>query len=126
MTNMITPPPRSPSVLQKAKVAYSFWFALVDNIPKSHRYTLGGKVEHYFLEFLECIFTALYLPVEQKGKRLEVATSKLDGIKFFAQICWENKCIPDKKYTELSGLLDELGKMIGGWKKGLEKKTPTK
>jgi hypothetical protein len=106
-------------------LAYTHWFASVESIPKSHRYTLGGKVEHYFLEFLECIFTALYLPSEQKIKRLETATSKLDGIKFFAQICWENKCIPTKKYTELSSLLDELGRMVGGWKKGLEKKTLT-
>jgi hypothetical protein len=111
-------------VLHKAKAAYSFWFALVESIPKSHRYTLGGKVEHYFLEFLENIFTALYLAPEQKIKRLEVVASKLDGIKFFTQLCWENKCISEKKYVELSMMLDEIGRMVGGWKKGLEKKTP--
>jgi hypothetical protein len=113
-------------VLQKAKVAYTLWFKLVESIPKTYRYTLGGKVEHYFLELLESIFTALYLPTELKIRRIELAISKLDGVKFFTQIAWENRCIPNKQYLELSGLLDELGKMLGGWKKGLEKKTLTK
>ncbi|MFA5934011.1 MAG: four helix bundle protein [Candidatus Paceibacterota bacterium] len=112
--------------MQKAKSAYSFWFQLVENIPKSHRYTLGGKVEHYFLELLETIFSALYLPVERKIPRIEIAISKLDGVKFFAQISWENKCVPNKQYIELSEKLDELGKMLGGWKKGIEKKTPAR
>jgi hypothetical protein len=110
--------------LQKAKVAYNFWFQVTASIPKAHRYALAGKVENYFLEMLECIFTALYLPVEQKVKRIEMAISKLDGVKFFVQLCWENKCVSNKHYTELSEKLNEVGKMLGGWKKGLETKTP--
>jgi len=120
----ISPPPRAPSVLQKGKSTYTYWFTLVEKIPKIHRYSLGGKVEGYFLELLECIFTALYLPITHKSKRIETAISKLDGVKFFAQICWENKCIANAHYAELSAKLDELGKILGGWKKGLEKKTP--
>jgi hypothetical protein len=65
----------------------------------------------------------LYLPLERKIPRIELTISKLDGVKFFAQIAWENKCIPNKQYAELSEKLEEIGKMLGGWKKGLEKKT---
>jgi hypothetical protein len=111
-------------VLQKAKIAYTLWFQAIEHIPKTHRYSLGGKVEGYFLELLECIFTALYLPIERKGPRIESAIGKLDGVKFFLQIAWENKCVSSKQYSELSEKLDEIGKMLNGWKKGLEKKTP--
>ncbi len=55
-----------------------------------------------------------------------MSISKLDGVKFFLQLAWENKCVPNEKYMALSAQLDEIGKMLGGWKKGLEKKTPTK
>jgi len=88
------------------------------------RYSLGGKIEHYFLELLESIFTALYLPPAQKIDRLVIAIAKLDGVKFFLQLAWENKCVPQDKYIELSERLNEVGRMLGGWKKGLEKKTP--
>ena len=85
---------------------------------------MGGKIEDYFLGLLENIFICIYLPPETKIPRLIIAISKLDGIKFFLQISWENKCVPNEKYAQLSENLDESGRMLGGWKKGLEKKTP--
>ncbi len=121
------PPPAAlsvPSALLKTKIAYSFWFKIYNDFPKTHRYTLGGKIEDYFLGLLENIFISLYLPPETKASRLVVAISKLDGIKFFLQIAWENKCIKDEKYSLLSEHLQEIGRMLGGWKRGLEKKTP--
>ncbi|MBI3888265.1 four helix bundle protein [Candidatus Nomurabacteria bacterium] len=118
------PPPAAPSALLKTKTAYSLWFNIYNDFPKAHRYTLGGKIEDYFLGLLENIFISIYLPPETKIPRLIIAISKLDGVKFFLQIAWENKCISNEKYSQLSEKLDEIGKMLGGWKKGLEKKTP--
>ena len=118
------PPPSAPSALVKAKIAYSFWFKIYNDFPKAHRYTLGGKIEDHFLGLLENIFISIYLPPDTKLTRLIIAISKLDGIKFFLQIAWENRCVPNEKYSILSEKLDEIGKMLGGWKKGLERKTP--
>ena len=89
---------------------------------------MGGKIEDYFLGLLENIFVSIYLPPETKILRIVSAISKLDGVKFFLQIAWENKCISNEKYSTLSEHLQEIGRMLGGWKKGLEKnmekKTP--
>ena len=52
--------------------------------------------------------------------------SRLDVLKFFIQIAWENKLIPEDKYIILSEQLHEIGRMLGGWKKGLQSKTPAK
>ncbi len=122
----LIPPPAVPSALLKCKIAYSFWFKSFNDFPKAHRYTLGGKIEDYFLSLLENIFISIYLKPEQKLIKLIIAISKLDGVKFFLQIAWENKCIPNEKYLKLSSDLEEIGKMLGGWKKGLENKTPLK
>ncbi len=75
---------------------------------------------------LESSFTAVYLPIEQKILMLTKTISRLDIIKFFIQIAWENKLIPDAKYSILSQKLDEIGRMLGGWRKGLQNKTPGK
>ena len=133
-SHVISPPPAAPSALLKAKTAYSLWFKIFNDFPKAHRYMLGGKVEDYFLALLENIFVSIYLSPEQKILKLIIAISKLDGVKFFLQIAWENKCISKEKYLELSESLNEIGRMLGGWKKGLEKhssdlkikKTPVK
>ena len=116
------PPPAAPAVLQKAKNAYSLWFSILNDFPKVHRYTLGGKIENYFLDLLENIFISLYLPPKEKINSLHLAIAKLDGVKFFSQIAWENKSIAKEKFITLSEQLQEIGKMLGGWKKGIEAK----
>lgn len=113
-------------MLIKTKVAYALWFKILVDFPKIYRYTLGGKIENYFLELLEMIFVLLYLTPEQKYSRLALTIAKLDNLKFFLQLAWENKCLTDTNYSSLSISLDEVGRMLGGWKKGLEKKTPPK
>ncbi len=109
-------------MLQKAQSIYKLWFVLYTDFPRTHRYTLGSKIEDYFLNLLEHIFFALYLDIHRKVIRLEHAISKLDALKFFLQLAFENKCIPEKKYIEISTQLQEIGRMLGGWKKGIEKK----
>ena len=121
-----TPPPRTPTVLIKAKESYSIWFKYLSDFPKTYRHNLGGKIDSYFLELLENVFVSLYLSGDHKINRITISISKLDGVKFFLQLAWENKCIPNDKYATLSNQLSEVGKMLGGWRKGLESKTPQK
>ncbi|HBR79487.1 MAG TPA: hypothetical protein DEA46_03625 [Candidatus Moranbacteria bacterium] len=65
--------------------------------------------------------------IEQKVILLGKIISRLDILKFFSQLAWENKLIHNDKYIELSEKLEEIGRMLGGWRKGLlEKKTPAK
>ncbi|MFA5777205.1 MAG: four helix bundle protein [Parcubacteria group bacterium] len=75
-----------------------------------------------FIEILELAFTASYLPPEQKIILLGKVISKMDSLKFFIQLAWENKLIPNNKFLELSKNLEEIGRMLGGWKKGLLQK----
>lgn len=116
---------RSPIVLVKTKETYSFWFQALKDFPKVYRYSLGGKIENYFLTLLENIFITIYLSRERKSAQLSMAILKLDSLKFFLQLAWENKCLSNNKYSALSEQLDEIGRMLGGWKKGLDIKTPS-
>lgn len=114
------------TVITKARQAYALWFKILENFPKVHRYNLGAKVEDKFLAVLENIFTAVSISGTQKMNALQIAIIKLDSLKFFLQLAWENKCINNTKYSELSEIINEIGKMLGGWKKGLEKQKPPK
>lgn len=120
MNNSIT----SPAVLVKAKEAYGSWFKMLNDFPKVYRYNLGGKIEISFLSLLENIFVSAYAIKDKKSAQLSLAILKLDNLKFFLQLAWENKCITTVSYSSLSEQLDEVGRMLGGWKKGLENKTP--
>ncbi len=110
----------------KEKEVYQFWLALHKNLPKTERFGIGQKIDQLFIEVLEITFTAVYLPPEQKIIILGKAISRLDILKFFIQLAWENKLIPNEKYIEISNKLEEVGRMLGGWKKGLQNKTSAK
>ncbi len=121
MSSKNTPPAVLP-LLQKLKAVYALWQDTVAHIPKLHRYTFGGKIDRLFLEILEILFRAQYLKPEEKLRYLIAGDGKLDLLKFFLQIGWENKLIDTKKYSALSEELNEIGRMLGGWKKGIEAK----
>src|SRR3972149_9969719 len=109
----MTPPQTLPAVISREKEAYRFWLSLHRNFPKTERYGLGRRIDQLFLEVLELSFTAYYLPPESKIILLGKAISRLDILKFFLQLAWENKLVPIEKYVELSRRLEEIGRMLG-------------
>lgn len=56
------------------------------------------------------------------GTSAENAMKKLDTMKLLVTIAWEGSLIQNIHFTELSGELQEIGKMLRGWKKGIENK----
>jgi len=120
------PPQGVPVVIIKLKESYSYWIVIHRDFPKIERFGIGKRINELFLWLLELSFTASYLPPDQKIILLGKAISRLDILKFFLQIAWENKLISNEKYIILSQNLEEIGRMLGGWRKGLINKTPAK
>lgn len=116
------PPQTSPAVILKEKEAYQFWLILHRDFPKTERFGIGKRIDNLFLEILELSFTASYLPPEHKIILLGKTISRLDILKFFLQLAWENKLIHTERFIELSKKVEEIGRMLGGWKRGLDKK----
>lgn len=112
-------------VLEKTKATYILWFNYRDTFPKKSRYTLGDKIDKLFLDILELLNLATYQKLEDKLLTLSKTILKLDALKFFLMISWEVKLLDNQKYIALSEQLQELGRMIGGWKKGLGTKVTT-
>ena len=118
------PPPNVPVVITKEKEAYQCWIPIHRDFPRTERFGLGIRIENAFLDMLELSFAAVYLPLEPKILALGKTISKLDTLKFFMQLAWESRLIPTLKYTMLSEKLEEIGRMLGGWRKGLLEKLP--
>jgi len=120
----IAPPRANLLILQKYIVIYKQWHEFIPHLPKSVRYTLGQKIDHLFIETVSNIYEASNSPLERKNDFLKSASSKLNLLKFFLQLCWEIKAININKYLHFSKNLEEIGKMLGGWQKQVINKTP--
>lgn len=110
-----TPPNGILPVLRKVKDTYCIWFSYYQILPKSHRYSLGVKIDNLFIELIEAISVAGFLKPEEKQPWVRLAIRKSDTLKVLLMILWESKSIDDKKYINLSEKIDNFGRDLGGW-----------
>jgi len=83
--------------------------------PKVERFSLGVKLEDSALELLEGFLNANQLPNSLKRNALNSLSAKLNMLRLLIRLALETRCIDEKKYLTLQSLLQEIGKMLGGW-----------
>ena len=110
-------------VLEKSKATYKKWIEVHRNIERTVKFGLGTKIDNLFLDLLESLRRAIYTPINKKIILLEEASDKIDSLRFFLQLLWEAHLISNKQYILLETDIDDLGRIVGGWKKGLISKT---
>jgi hypothetical protein len=124
---MSNPPPRLLlPVLEKIKTAYVLWYGFYQKFPRVHRYTLGERIDFLFIELIEVVACASFSLKSEKSLFLRIAIRKLDAIKILLMVSWETKSLDTKKYSSISLPLEEVGRMLGGWLRGIETKLPPK
>lgn len=114
-------PPRLLPLLERIKDTYRHWYRFYHALPKLHRYSLGIKVDSIFVDTIEAIAWASFLPREEKVATVRLATRKVDTLKILLMVLWENKSLEDNKFIALSAELEEIGRMLGGWLGQLKK-----
>lgn len=115
------------SIINRLKEGYLLWMNFVPHIQKSARYTIGARIENKFLDLLELSYTTYFSDKEKKPEKIMQCIFMLDTLKFLLSVAWEAKIISHKQFGDLAEKLEEVGKMLGGWRKHLEyceKKNP--
>ncbi len=103
------------------------WYEYYQTIPKLHRHSLGQRIDTLFVEIIEAISIASFLPKNEKRPSVSIAIRKIDTVKVLLMVLWETKSLDNKKYIALSSQIDGIGKMLGGWNGQLAKQnSPTK
>ena len=108
-------------MLGRLKSAYKLWHECHEKLPKTQKYSLGNRIDKLFIENIEATATAIFLSKTEKLPWVRLAIRKTDTIKILLMILWETKSLDDKKYIALSEILNEIGKMLGGWNGQLTK-----
>ena len=113
-------------VLQHIKTSYTLWYQYYQILPKTHRHSLGERIDTLFIEIIESVSVASFLTKGEKLPYIRIAIRKLDTLRLLLMVIWETKSLDNKKYIALSVQLDEIGKMLGGWSGQLAKLGPAK
>jgi 23S rRNA-intervening sequence protein len=88
-------------------------------IPKSQRYTLWQKCENITLGLLEVVIESSHQKGEVKLQTLYAISNQLDLLKVLIRLAKETHAIDAKKYMAIQEIIQEIGRMIGGWIKSV-------
>jgi hypothetical protein len=127
MGSMESPRSNLLPILEHIKQSYLLWHGYHSILVKAKRYTLGEKIDVLFIDIIEVVSGAVFLPRQEKLPYLRVVIRKLDTLQLLLMILWETKTLETKKYAVLSAQLVVIGKMLGGWYSQVEKQnSPSK
>ena len=101
------------------------WYEYYQTLPKTHRYTLVGRIDGIFIEIIETVTSASFLPRGEKQPYVRLAIRKFDTLRILLMILWETKSLETKRYAALSLPLEGIGKMLGGWNGQLTRQNQT-
>lgn len=107
------------SVLQRIKEGYLLWLTIIPHMPKGSRYTIGARIENKFLDLLELSYLAYFAEKNKKSEKISQCILILDTLKFLISVAWESRLISNRHCQDIAVKLDEVGKMMGGWKNSL-------
>jgi len=110
-------------VLEKVKSAYQAWIVAHHDMPRTERFGIGSKIDFLFLDLMELIRKASYTSTVAKVELLDQALTKTDSLAFFIQLAWDSRLLSNPQFGFLGSEVNEIGKIINGWKMGIVAKT---
>ena len=107
-----------PSLPVAVTKAYDIVLWLVNHVgkfPRSHRFTLGDRIETKMLTVLELLIRATYS--RDKKTYLDQANVELQVLRLLIRLGKALGFTSVKQYEHISGELLGLGQQVGGWAK---------
>lgn len=109
-------------IFKKTYDLYKIFYGYRKFVAKQDRYTIWQQCENIILDILEGILLASQTYKAEKLPILEKTSLKLNFLRVFLRLMKEVKTIDNKKYTVLEELVDEIGRMLGGWIKSTKER----
>ena len=88
-------------------------------IPKSQRYTLWQKCENATLMLLEVLIETSHQHGPDRLQSLYYISNKLDFFKVLIRLAKETHTVDLKQYVAIQEIIQEVGRMLGGWIKSV-------
>ena len=107
-------------IFRKTYDLYKVFYSYRDGIAKQDRHTTWQRCENLMLDILEGILFAGQAYKSEKLPTLEKVSVKLNFLRVFLRLMKEVKTIDNKKYATLQEMIDEIGRMLGGWIKSVK------
>ena len=108
--------PRRTGPALEAMYRFLLWLVpTVEKFPRSQKFLLGDRIQSTAPDVLERLIEATYT----RGRQplLAAANLGIEKLRFLFRLCFDLKFLDMRRYEHAARSLDEIGRMIGGWRK---------
>ena len=108
------------TIVTKMYDLVKYLIPIINRFPRGYKFTLGDRMTNLVLDLLEQ-YIAAYYTSNQKAK-IDILNSnnlQLERIRFLIRLSHDFKLFSNQRFGYICGLVDEIGKMNGGWLKQL-------
>jgi hypothetical protein len=95
----------------------SWLLPLLEKFPRSQRFVVTARLQNAALDFQELIIEANALRGVNRLDKLRVADATLLKARLYLRLCEKWQWLSPGQFRHASGMVAELGKLLGGWMK---------
>lgn len=107
------------------KLAYK-WESITDDLlkrtqgfPKTARYSLSARIDNLAIDVLEDLVEARYTRGQRRAEALKEMNLRLARLRVLIRLSHRRGYLSNRGYEYVSDKIDEAGRMLGGWIKGV-------
>jgi hypothetical protein len=100
----------------EAMYRFLLWLVpTVEKFPRSQKFLLGDRIQATALDVLERLIEATYT----RGRQpiLAAANLGIEKLRLLFRLSFDLKFLDMRRYEHAARSVDEIGRMIGGWRK---------
>lgn len=92
---------------------------LTVGFPRQQRFVIAAALQQEALNFQGLLIEAVHQ--SDPRQKLEAADAELDKLRTHLRLCHDLRLISRGQYEHVATMLTEIGRLLGGWKKSLDK-----
>lgn len=115
-------------IIQTKTFEFLDWFLpKSEKFPRIYRYTVTQRMMNIALSFQETLILAQTSHGRERVKQLRLCDSQLQQLRFYLRLIHHWHWLNDGQYHHVSLVVEEIGRLLGGWIKQavVKKGTPT-
>ncbi len=100
----------------EAAYRFTLWLVpTVEKFPRSQKFLLGDRIQATGLDVLERLIEATY--TKRRTRILDDANLGIEKLRFLFRMAMDLKHIDPRRYEHAARELDQIGRLVGGWRK---------
>ncbi len=105
-------------ILQKCYDMIQYGYICLRQYPKAEKHTLAAETKQSMLELLRLIIRANKR--YYKKTTIQDLDVELDTLRHYIRLAKDLRFLPFRQYENWVAMLNEIGRMIGGWQKSVK------